>query len=63
MIPRKRYDSVSLLPVAEAARLLSIHVNTARRWGNRGVLKYYRVGPRGDRRFSREDIVTILKNR
>ena len=40
--------------------MLHIHINTARRWSNRGVLQSCRVGPRRDRRFRREDIMDIL---
>jgi excisionase family DNA binding protein len=52
-----------LLTVREVARLLNIHINTVRRWSNQGVLKAYRIGPRGDRRFKREDINILLLER
>ena len=52
--------SNSMLTVREVARLLNVHINTVRRWNGKGVLKAYRVGPRGDRRFSREDIALFL---
>jgi excisionase family DNA binding protein len=44
----------------ELARLLNVHINTVRRWSDRGVLKAHRFGPRGDRRFSKEDIAEFL---
>jgi excisionase family DNA binding protein len=44
----------------ELARLLNVHINTVRRWSDRGVLKAHRIGPRGDRRFSKEDIAEFL---
>ncbi len=44
----------------ELARLLNVHINTVRRWSDRGVLKAYRIGPRGDRRFSKENIARFL---
>jgi len=50
-----------LLSMKEAARLLHVHTNTLRRWSNRGALKPYRIGPRGDRRFKRTDIDEFLK--
>ena len=50
----------SLLTVREAAQFLNIHVNTVRRWSDLGILKGYRIGPRGDRRFRREDVVAFL---
>ena len=50
----------TMLTASELARLLNVHINTVRRWSNRGILKAYRVGPRGDRRFSREDVDNFL---
>lgn len=49
-----------MLTAREVAVLLNVHINTVRRWGNRGILKAYRVGSRGDRRFRREDIETFI---
>ena len=49
-----------MLTVSDVARLLSVHINTVRRWSNQGILKAYRVGSRGDRRFRREDIASFL---
>jgi excisionase family DNA binding protein len=49
-----------LLTVREVASLLSIHINTVRNWSNRGVLKGFRIGPRGDRRFRKEDVDKFL---
>lgn len=50
----------SLLTVREVARLLNIHTNTVRRWGDQGILRAYRITHRGDRRFKREDIDHFL---
>ena len=58
MVRKNRVGSV--LTVRDVARLLNIHINTVRRWSNQGVLKAYRIGPRGDRRFKREDIALLL---
>ena len=52
--------SNGMLTVREVARLLNVHINTVRRWNGKGMLKAYRIGPRGDRRFSREDIALFL---
>jgi excisionase family DNA binding protein len=49
-----------LLTVREVAKLLNIHVNTVRRWGDQGILQPYRITNRGDRRFKREDIESFL---
>ena len=49
-----------MLPVREVARLLYVHGNTVRRWSDKGIIRAYRIGHRGDRRFSQEDISRIL---
>jgi excisionase family DNA binding protein len=49
-----------MLTTSDVARLLNVHINTVRRWSNQGVLKTYRIGARGDRRFRREDIANFL---
>jgi excisionase family DNA binding protein len=49
-----------MLTVREVAQLFHIHPNTLRRWSNAGRIKAYRITPRGDRRFKREDIVCFL---
>jgi excisionase family DNA binding protein len=53
-------QSDSMLTVRQVARILNVHINTVRRWDDKGMLKAYRIGPRGDRRFSREDIALFL---
>ena len=50
----------SMLTVGEVARRLQIHENTVRRWSNRGVMKSYRFGMRGDRRFEKEEIEALI---
>jgi excisionase family DNA binding protein len=49
-----------MLTVREVARLFHIHPNTLRRWSNDGRIKAYRITPRGDRRFKREEIARFL---
>ena len=49
-----------MLAVREVARLLHVHPNTRRRWSNNGRIKAYRITPRGDRRFEREEITCFL---
>ena len=50
----------AMLTARDVASLLSIDINTVRRWTNKGILKTYRIGPRGDRRFRQEDIALFL---
>lgn len=53
-------EIMPMLTVKDVARLLHIHVNTARRWSDQGILKSYRITRRGDRRFKQEDIARFL---
>lgn len=53
-------DKPQLLTVGEAADLIHVHINTIRRWADSGIIKSFRVGARGDRRFIREDVQKLL---
>ena len=53
----------SMLTTSDVAHLLNVHINTVRRWSNQGILKTYRIGSRGDRRFNREDINYFLSQK
>ncbi len=53
--------SGNLLTISDAARLLNVHVHTLRRWGNQGILSVRRIGPRGDRRFQRQEVESLVK--
>ena len=50
-----------LLTASETASMLKVHINTVRNWSNIGVLKCFRVGPRGDRRFLKKDVEKFLR--
>ena len=52
-----------MLTISDVAHLLNVHINTVRRWSNRGIIKTYRIGSRGDRRFDREDIASFLEQK
>ena len=49
-----------LMTVREVAQALHIHPNTVRRWSDKNILPSYRISDRGDRRFKKEDINTLL---
>lgn len=50
----------SMLTVNEVSRILHVHPNTLRRWTKNGRIRAYRIAPRGDRRFKREEITRFL---
>ena len=56
-------DLTPMLTAREVATLLNVHINTVRRWSNQGILNTYRVSPRGDRRFHRQDIIAFLSQK
>ena len=49
-----------LLTTAEAARVLRVSQASVRRWSDSGLLRARRVGRRGERRFSENDLVVFL---
>ena len=49
-----------LLTTAQAAAMLGVHPNTIRNWSDAGILPTYRIGPRRDRRFKRDDLDRFL---
>ena len=53
----------AMLTPRDVASLLNVDINTVRRWTNQGILKAYRIGPRGDRRFRKEDIDLFLNEK
>ncbi len=50
-----------MLTIQEVSDLLHVHSNTLRRWTDQGMMKTYRIGPRGDRRFRAEDVDVFLR--
>ncbi len=49
-----------MLTMREACQVLNVHSNTLRRWSDLGLVKAYRIGLRGDRRFKIEDVEELL---
>ena len=57
-LPSRPIDAT--LTVTKAARLLGVHPNTVRAWSDAGRLRYYRINPRGDRRYRMGDLQRFL---
>jgi len=58
------YEQVkNMLTTGEVARLLNVHPGTVRRWSDRRIIKAYRIGPRGERRFRRDDVSVFFLER
>ena len=55
-----KHGTESMLTVREVADMLHVHVNTVRRWSNRGILKAYQINNRGDLRFRQQDVALFL---
>lgn len=45
-----------LMGITEAAELLGVHIETVRRWADKGLIPVVRL-PSGHRRFRRADLV------
>ena len=58
VLPSRPLDAT--LSVTKAARLLGVHANTVRAWSDAGRLRYYRINPRGDRRYRLGDLQRFL---
>jgi len=57
---RQSASAPQLLSISEVAKLLHVHPNTVRNWTNKGMLRTYRLGSRGDRRFALDDVLEFL---
>lgn len=56
-------EQESFLKAREVATWLGVHVNTVKRLSDRGEMKFFRVGIRGDRRYAVEDVNEYLIRR
>lgn len=49
-----------MLTVRQVADFLQVSICSVRRWSDKGTLKFYRVGSRGDRRYQHVDVLRFL---
>jgi excisionase family DNA binding protein len=49
-----------LMTARQVADFLQVNVCTVGRWSRRGVIRFYRVGGRGDMRYRLEDVLRFL---
>lgn len=60
----RHYKQISnMLTTGEVARLFNVHPGTVRRWSNQRIIKAYRIGPRGERRYRRDDVAVFFLER
>lgn len=59
-LPPRPLDAT--LSVTRAAQVLGVHPNTIRAWSEAGRLRYYRINPRGDRRYRLGDLQRFLNS-
>ena len=50
----------AMMTIRQAATLLNVHLSTLRRWEKVGLLEPFRIGPRAHRRYTRDQIESLL---
>ena len=53
----------TMLTSGEVACIFGVSVDTVRRWSDQELIKAYRVGPQGSRRYRREDVAVLYLDR
>ena len=51
----------AMLTVRQVAAFLHVSISTVRRWSDKGMLRCYHIGSRGDRRYRRQDVLHFLQ--
>jgi len=51
----------TMVTIRQVADFLHVSISTVRRWSDSGMLKSYRVGPRGDRRYQLDDVLSFVE--
>ena len=60
---KKQQDhlDIQLLNVQKSASFLDVSVNTIRRWAQLGKIKGAKIGSRGDWRFTKDDLLKMVR--
>jgi len=60
---KKQHDPTTgqLLNVQKAASFLDVSAHTIRRWAQLGKLKGVKIGSRGDWRFTKDDLLKMIR--
>ncbi len=56
------YQTIELITIREAAKILGVHLETLRRWDKEGKLRSVRFGERGHRKYRKIDIEKIISS-
>lgn len=51
-----------MLTVRQVAIFFHVSISTVRRWSDKGLLKCYHLGTRGDRRYRCQDVFRFLES-
>ncbi len=49
-----------MLTTRQVAEFLQVSISTVRRWGDQGMLQYYQISPRGDRRYQIREVLRFV---
>jgi len=60
---KNKHKIPELLTLKEACEILKCHPNTLRKWDNKGILVAIRFGERKDRRYRKDDVIKLLKDK
>jgi excisionase family DNA binding protein len=50
-----------LLNIQQASKFLGVNIRTMRRWAQKKKVKGLKVGTRGDWRFTKDDLLKVVK--
>ncbi len=60
---KKNIKVPELLTLTEACEVLKVHPNTLRKWDANGILPAIRIGEKRVRRYEKDAILRMLKNK